>query len=93
MYVTNASPNERGPNAIYIPPAGVVGRVWSARLHVGSARLHVGSARLHVGSARLRVGSARVHVGSARLIRYQHVGICLRLGSRPSRWMTNVLRV
>ena len=53
MYMANVSPNARGPNATYIPPACVGGRVGSEMLHVGSAMLRVGSTRLfgyqHVG--------------------------------------------
>ena len=93
MYMPNASPNARGPNATYIPLARVgsarvgVGSarvgVGSARVGVGSARVGVGSARVGVGSARVGVGSARVGVGSARLFRDQYVGIS---NPKSSRW-------
>ena len=63
MYMPNASPNARGPNATYIPLA----RIGSARVGVGSASVGVGSARVGVGSARVGVGSASVGVGSARV--------------------------
>ena len=52
MYMVNASPNARGPNANYIPLA----RIVSTRLGVGSARLGVGSARRGVGSTKLGIG-------------------------------------
>ena len=45
MYMANASPNIRGPNAKYIPLA----RIGCTRLCIGSARLHFGCTRLGVG--------------------------------------------
>ena len=68
--IANASPNARGPNATYIPPARVglaLGLRWA---RVG---LDLCWALLtRVGHNRLTLG---VHVGSARVFRYQHVGI------------------
>ena len=90
MYMGNVSSNVRGSNVTYIPPAGIWGRVGSARLPAGSTRLRVGSTRLRVGSARLRVGSASLRVGSMRLFGYQYVGICLCRGLDG--WMTSPKR-
>ena len=53
MYMANASPNARGPNATYIPPVWVGFALGPWGLCVGSAWLCVGSAWLCVGSARL----------------------------------------
>ena len=45
MYMANARPNARGPNANYIPLAGV-----------GCSRLGIGCSKLRVGCSKLRVG-------------------------------------
>ena len=64
MYMANASPNARRPNATYIPPA-----------RVGLLGGRVGLLGGRVGLLWGRVGLIRGRVGSARFFRYQHVGI------------------
>ena len=73
MYMANASPNARGPNATYIPSA-----------HIGLA---LGLWKLALSQGGFALGGIRVE--SARLFRYQYVGIGnanrSRVGPDPTR--------
>ena len=48
MYMPNASPNARRPNATYIPLTCVGGRVRSIGVCVGSPGFHVGSVMVFI---------------------------------------------
>ena len=72
MYMANASPNARGPNATYIPAA-----------RIGHFRRALGT----ICSRWALLAWVAGRVGYARLFRYQHVGIpnaiSMRWGSKP----------